>query len=120
MKKGNSWVGPKQLGITLFCGVLFLLCSCVNAGTTNTILPMIAEMRGWNYAQLLPFMSYGSYIGAVAAIFYGQLVVKKGPKFVIMLGLVLGGISIAVYGSTTVRAVFVLTIIANRVMSCAR
>ena len=119
MKKGNSWVGPKQLGITLFCGVLFLLCSCVNAGTTNTILPMIAEMRGWNYAQLLPFMSYGSYIGAVAAIFYGQLVVKKGPKFVIMLGLVLGGISIAVYGSTTVRAVFVLTIIANRVMSCA-
>ena len=59
MKKGNSWVGPKQLGITLFCGVLFLLCSCVNAGTTNTILPMIAEMRGWNYAQLLPFMSYG-------------------------------------------------------------
>lgn len=119
MKKGKSWAGPKQLGILLFCGVLFLLCACVNAGTTNTILPMISEAKGWDYAGLLPFMSYGGYIGAVAAIFYGQLVVKKGPKFVIILGLVLGGISIALYGSATIRVVFVLTIIVNRVMSCA-
>ena len=119
MRKGKSWVGPKQLGILLFCGVLFLLCACVNAGTTNTILPMVSAARGWDYAGLLPFMSYGGYIGAVAAIFYGELVVKKGPKFVIILGLVLGGISIALYGSATIRGVFVLTIIANRVMSCA-
>ncbi|MCU6763766.1 oxalate/formate antiporter family transporter [uncultured Roseburia sp.] len=117
--KKPEWLGKKQLVIILFGGVLFLICACVNAGTTNTILPMIAEIRGWKYEDLLPFMSYGGYIGAVATVFFGQLVVKKGPRFVIICGLLIGGASLALYGTTRIFGVFVFTIILNRVMSCA-
>lgn len=119
IKKDKSWVSPKHLMITLYAGLLFLACACVNTGMTNTILPRICDQRGWNYADTLPFMSYGGYLGAVATLLFAQLVVKKGAKFVIILGLVLGGICLALYGSTSVFAVFVLCIIGNRVFSCA-
>ena len=58
-KRGNSWVSPKHLTITVYAGILFLACACVNAGMTNTILPRICQLRGWEYADVLPFMSYG-------------------------------------------------------------
>lgn len=119
LQKDRSWVSPKHLSVTIYAGVLFLACACVNAGMTNTILPRICELRSWEYADALPFMSYGGYIGAIATLLFAQLVVKKGAKFVIILGLVLGGLCLALYGSTTVFALFVLAIIGNRVFSCA-
>ena len=64
-------------------------------------------------------MSYGGYIGAAATILFAQLVVKKGAKFVTVLGLILGGLCLALYGYTTSFPVFVLCVIGNRVFSCA-
>ena len=119
VKKDNSWVSPQHLLITVYAGILFLACACVNTGMTNTILPRICELRGWEYADALPFMSYGGYIGAAATLLFAQLVVKRGAKFVIVLGLALGGLCLALYGLTTVYAVFVLCIIGNRIFSCA-
>lgn len=119
IKKDKSWISPKHLMITVYAGLLFLACACVNAGMTNTILPRICELRGWEYADALPFMSYGGYIGAAATLLFAQLVVKKGAKFVTVLGLVLGGLCLALYGYTTAFGVFVLCIIGNRVFSCA-
>lgn len=119
IKKDNSWASPQHLLITVYAGILFLACACVNTGMTNTILPRICELRGWGYADALPFMSYGGYIGAAATLLFAQLVVKRGAKFVIVLGLALGGLCLALYGFTTVYAVFVLCIIGNRIFSCA-
>ena len=64
-------------------------------------------------------MSYGGYIGAAATILFAQLVVKKGAKFVTVLGLILGGVCLALYGYTTSFPIFLLCIIGNRVFSCA-
>lgn len=119
MKQTNRWTGRKQIAMLLYFGILFLICACVNAGMTNTILPSICELRGWEYADVLPFMSYGGYVGAVATLVFAQLVVKWGAKLVIVLGLALGGVSLILYGSTAAFAVFVLTVIGNRVFSCA-
>ena len=41
IKKDNSWVSPRHLLITVYAGILFLACACVNTGMTNTILPRI-------------------------------------------------------------------------------
>lgn len=119
IKKDKSWVSPTHLMVTIYAGLLFLACACVNAGMTNTILPAICELRGWNHADALPFMSYGGYIGAAATILFAQLVVKKGAKFVTVLGLILGGVCLALYGYTTSFPIFLLCIIGNRVFSCA-
>ena len=119
IKKDKSWVSPTHLMVTIYAGLLFLACACVNAGMTNTILPAICELRGWNHADALPFMSYGGYIGAAATILFAQLVVKKDAKFVTVLGLILGGVCLALYGYTTSFPIFLLCIIGNRVFSCA-
>ena len=117
--KKSSWAGPRQIGMTVLFGMIFLICSCVNGGMSNTVMPTVCKLRGWDYAAVLPFMSYGGFIGAAATLVFGQLVVKKGGKRVIVLGLVLGGLNIALYGSTTSFMLFVATIIGNRVFSCA-
>ena len=118
MKK-TTWAGPKQLAMLVYFGILFLACACVNAGMTNTILPHICEQRGWVYADVLPYMSYGGYIGAVATLLFAQLVMKWSAKAVTCLGLIFGGICLAVYGITGSYLVFVLCVIGNRVFSCA-
>lgn len=119
IKKDKSWVSPQHLKVTIYAGLLFLACACVNAGMTNTILPRICELRGWEYANVLPFMSYGGYIGAVATILFAQLVMKWGAKVVTVVGLILGGLCLAVYGMTDTYGVFVVCVIGNRVFSCA-
>lgn len=118
-KKDKSWISPKHLQITIYAGILFLICACVNAGMTNTIMPKICELRGWNYEEALPFMSYGGYIGAVASLLFAELVVKTGAKAVTILGLIGGGICLTIYGSAPSFALFVIAIIGNRVFSCA-
>lgn len=119
MKLRSGWAGPRQVAMLMFFALLFLACSCVNAGMTNTILPRICQLRGWDYADVLPFMSYGGYIGAVATLVFAQLVVRKGAKWVIVIGLVLGGLCLALYGSTASYAVFILCVLGNRIFSCA-
>lgn len=118
-KKKTTWAGPKQILLMIFCGILFLAYTCMNTGMTNTVLPTICEARGWEYANILPFMSYGGYIGAVAILLFAQFVVKKGPKFVITISLVLAAVCIALYGITTNYTLFVICVIGNRVFGCA-
>lgn len=118
MKK-VSWAGPRQILMMLFTGVLFLAYTCLNTGMTNTVLPVVCEARGWEYANVLPFMSYGGYIGAFGALLFAQVVVKKGPKFVITISLVLAAVCIAVYGTTTSYPLFLACVIGNRVFGVA-
>lgn len=65
------------MGIAIFCGILFLAYTGMNTGMTNTILPMVCEARGWEYSNILPFMSYGGYIGAISALFFVVLTTKE-------------------------------------------
>ena len=117
--KKNSWAGPKQLGIAIFCGILFLAYTCMNTGMTNTILPMVCETRGWEYSNILPFMSYGGYIGAISALFFTQLAMKKSPKFVIVLSLILAAVCAILYGTSENYAIFLISVIGNRVFGMA-
>lgn len=119
IKKDTSWVSQKHLKVTIFSGLLFLICACVNTGMTNTIMPEICDNHGWDYASALPFMSYGGYIGAAATLIFAQLTVKRGAKFTIVLGLVLGGLSLVLYGYADSFCLFVIAILGNRIFSCA-
>lgn len=119
MKTKTTWAGPKQIALMLFCGILFLAYTCMNTGMTNTVLPGICEARGWEYANVLPFMSYGGYIGAFGTLLFAQIVVKRGAKFVISISLVLAGVCIVLYGTTSSYPLFVVCVIGNRVFGCA-
>lgn len=118
MKK-QSWAGPKQVLMMIFTGVLFLAYTCLNTGMTNTVLPKVCEARGWEYGSVLPFMSYGGYIGAFGALLFAQIVVKRGAKFVITVSLILAAVCIALYGTTTNYALFLVCVVGNRVFGVA-
>ena len=118
MKK-QTWAGPKQILMIIFTGVLFLAYTCLNTGMTNTVLPAVCDARGWTYENVLPFMSYGGYIGAFGALLFAHIVVKRGAKFVIVISLILAAVCIAVYGITTNYTLFLLSVIGNRVFGVA-
>lgn len=115
----TSWAGPKQLGIVVFAFMMNFLGTVVSAGTTNTILPFISGLRGWNNSLLLLFITLAGYAGVISSVLFGQMVVKKGAKVVNILGLILGTIVICTYGVTTSLPVFLFMIIMNRVCATA-
>ena len=111
-EKANLW-GKKQLWITFFAGVMFLLCGSVAAGNTNTVLPYFAEIKGWNFAFMIIMVSVGGYISVVSNFLFGQLLMKTGTKIVIIIGLIGGGISALLFGTTDNFILFNVMIVLN-------
>ncbi|MCI8993501.1 MAG: OFA family MFS transporter [Eubacterium sp.] len=111
--------GKKGIALMFYTAVLMFICGCVNTGMTQTVIPIISETRGWDGSVMLSWVTYGSWIGVIACVLWGQLLFKKGAKLVAVLGLVGGGIAIAVYGNAPALPVLCLAIVLNRVFSTA-
>lgn len=111
--------GKKGIALMLYTAVLMFICGCVNTGMTQTVIPIISETRGWDSSVMLSWVTYGSWIGVVACVLWGQLLFKRGAKLVAVSGLIGGGIAIAVYGNSSALSVLCLAIVLNRVFSTA-
>ena len=55
-----KWYGPKQIGIMIYAGLMCLVSTCIVGGQTNTVLPAIAALRGWD-VNLLTVWAGGSH-----------------------------------------------------------
>lgn len=115
----KSWLGSKQVWIIFFAFVMNLFGTVVSAGTTNTVLPFISQERGWNNSLLLLFITFAGYAGVISSVVFGQMVVKKGAKFVNILGLIMGAVVISIYGLTSILPVFLIMILMNRICATA-
>ncbi|MBP2652165.1 MAG: hypothetical protein H6Q74_2990 [Firmicutes bacterium] len=115
----KSWAGPKQIWIVFFAFVMNFMGTIVSAGSTNTILPIISQQHGWNISLLLLFITLAGYCGSITSVIFGQAVLKKGAKYVNIIGLILGAITISVYGYTNLLPVFLVMILMNRVAATA-
>lgn len=110
--KANLW-GKQQLWIMFFAGVMFLLCGSVAAGNTNTVLPYFAAAKGWNLAFMIIMVSVGGYVSVAANFIFGQLLMKTGTKIIIIIGLIGGGISALIFGTTDNYIIFNIMIVLN-------
>nr|WP_320133890.1 MFS transporter [uncultured Holophaga sp.] len=54
----------------------------------NIFTSAFAGRNGWDVAKLLSLVAPGGLMGVVGAGFFGEVVVKKGPRFVLTLSLV--------------------------------
>ncbi|MCD8217092.1 MAG: MFS transporter [Clostridiales bacterium] len=109
----KKWAGPKQVWIALFAGILYFLTGCINAGNSNTVIPMFAEVRGWSMPMMLSFVGYGGYISVILGLVFGQLVLKVGVKKVMVPGLIVGAFSALGFGVTSNFRLFLFFTLLN-------
>jgi sugar phosphate permease len=106
----SSWHGPKQVGIMIFSGLLMLIGTCLVGGSTNTILPFIAEVKGWDVGFLRTMAGIGVMFVVVGTFVFGTIIKKKGVKVALGISLILSAIFTVIYGLAPSLGVFVATI----------
>lgn len=106
----SSWHGPKQVGIMIFSGILMLIGSCIVGGSTNTILPAIAELKGWDVGFLRSMAGVGCMFVVMGNFVFGTIIEKKGPKLGFGIALILTAIFTVIYGFAPSLEIFVAVI----------
>lgn len=96
----SSWHGPKQIGIMIYCLLMFAFGSCLITGQSNTVFPWIAEARGWSVDTLRLVGGIGSLVTAFGVIFFAKLCEKKGPKFANTISMLATSVVLVVFGLT--------------------
>lgn len=99
VQKKNSWYGPKQIGMIIFTGVLMLLSACVVGGQTNTVLPAIAELRGWDQNLLNVFSGLAALLDGIGIIIFAQLS-RKNSKVLAGVALLISAVALIIFGMT--------------------
>lgn len=110
-----KWYRPKQIKTMVFAALLFFCSSCIVANTTNSVLPIFAGIRGWNYSTMSMLVGIAILVSVVFAIVFGRIIAKIGSKPVILCSLALGIISAVIYGTATSFSLFVICIFVNAI-----
>ena len=82
----SSWHGPKQTGMMIYLGFLMLIASCVVGGSTNTVLPAISEVFGWDVQFLRSMAGVGTVMVVFGNFVFGTVTKLKGPKLANFIG----------------------------------
>ena len=114
--KVNNNFGRKGWGIILYCAILMYFGGAINTYGGSQFSNQIAQLRGWDYASILKYFTYGGWIGVVISILAAAVINKKGAKFVAIIGLVCGGLAVGLIGFASTQFSYAACII---VSSCA-
>ena len=104
-QKKNSWHGPKQIGMIIFTGILMLFSACVVGGQTNTVLPAIAELRGWDVNFLNIISGTAALLDGIGIIIFAQLS-RKNSKVLAGVALLISAVTLIAFGRTENIGVF--------------
>lgn len=101
---------------TIFlCFLLSFLTNVVTSDSENVILPKWAAINGFsdsaNYAKVLLIVTIAGCMSVLGSIIFAKLCEKKGPKFVIISGLIGSAIFVLLYGTSTNLIVFAIGLI---------
>jgi len=115
IKKGADFnFGAKgwRLMILLFCVCMYVVLN----GTMymNMFIPAIADSNGWDYAFLLSITTYVGIAGLVVFPFVAQLVIKFGPKPIMVTALLVASVGMALLGNVTEMWQYVLAVVLLR------
>ncbi len=83
--------------LVAFSALLFLLGAGITVDGLNVIVPALAESRQWDYNLILSFSSLGGLFGVLGSIFFAQVVVKKGVRFMTASALISSGLITILY-----------------------
>lgn len=117
-KMKAKWYGPKQIGMIIFTGVLMLLSACFVGGQTNTVLPYLAEFRGWDENLLRIISSIACILDGVGILFWAKLS-RKSAKLLAGVALVVMAICLVIFGFTTNLVVLAIVMLVMGLASAA-
>ena len=83
----------------LLCFFLFVLNNACMADGENVILPRLSALNGWDYSNVLMVAALAGILGVGGQLLMGKVCEKKGPKFTIILSLLLTAGFLMMYGS---------------------
>lgn len=93
-----------------YTALLFMLGAGITVDGLNVIVPGFAELRNWDYNSLLSYSSIGGIVGFLGTIFFAQLVLKKGVRFMTVIALILSGIDTIIYSMSSSIPMYIITL----------
>lgn len=108
LNKKSSWHGPKQIGMMIYLGLLMFFASNIVGGATNTVLPVVSEVAGWDVQFLRSIAGVGTCCVVVGNFVFATITKSKGAKLANTIGLFGFAIALVVYGWTSSLTVFVV------------
>lgn len=109
-KQKAKWYGPKQIGMIIFTGVLMLLSACFVGGQTNTVIPYLAGLRGWDSNLLTVFNGLACIIDGAGVLIWARLS-RKNAKLMAGIALIVMAICLVVFGYSTNLPVVLITML---------
>ena len=100
--------GRKHWMIIIISFCLFLLTNAATSDGENVILPKLAALRGWDYAGMLAIVSAAGVLSVIGSVVIGKICEKKGPKFTIIMGLILSAVFVFMYGTAPKLWIFAI------------
>ncbi len=119
IRAANAGLGRKGAALTLYCGALAFLCNSMGTGLTNTLFRPLSVSMGWDYTVMLSCNTYAGWLGVVTAVLFGQLLLKKGAKFVSAIGLFAAALGIWLFGHASTLPLFALAVVIDRCAATA-
>jgi MFS family permease len=110
-----GWYKGKHLYVMFISGLMYLLFVLTNTGATNVVIPMLSGMRGWDEGIVLTMLTIAGYIAAVTTLFIGRIVLKNGPKNVMVVCLIICGISWFFWGASHSLVLFCAAMIVSSI-----
>lgn len=111
LKGKHSWYGSKQIGVMVYTGIMMLIGACVVGGSTNTVIPGISAVRGFDVNTMIFWAGIGAALAAVGNLFFASMMPKLRPKRTIYITLFITALCLIVFGSTSSATLFILMIL---------
>lgn len=106
--KTNLNFGTWGWAMIIFSMVMYFNVAGWCADGLNIFTTAFGERHGWDPSKLLTLATPGGLIGVAGSIIFGQIIVKKGTRFVITLCLALAALSIICFGRITTLTEFAI------------
>ena len=106
--KTNLNFGTWGWAMIIFSMVMYFNVAGWCADGLNIFITAFGERHGWDPSKLLTLATPGGLIGVVGSIIFGQIIMKKGTRFVITLCLALAALSIIWFGRITTLPEFAI------------
>jgi len=115
--KSATWYGSKQISMMIYTGILMLIGACVVGGNTNTVLPSIAQSRGWDIEILVFWSGMSAIFAAVGNLIFSSLIPKLQPVRTIYLTLFGSAVCFVIFGTTNNITIFIIVTLLLGVLS---
>ena len=111
-KKGLQNFGKKGVFVILMSFFCYWIGTCFGgAGMSNTVIPAIAEIRGFDAIAMTSWCSLAGWISIPFVVLWAKVGEKKGPKTVIVIALIIAAFTIVLLGTASTLVIWIIALV---------